>query len=123
MTSTYGTDANQQYQNGSPSKVKLVIHHQFPGIELISPEYYEEGATCYLSPDWRVTVGSTTKAGFDIDSKNESIGTLLYKIQRKNTNQSGGKETWIQLIINWKVSNSKEFCVISRLIKCTKSCV
>jgi hypothetical protein len=41
MTSTDGsdTDTTQSSQNDTPSKVKLMIHHQFPGIELVSPIY------------------------------------------------------------------------------------
>jgi LAS superfamily LD-carboxypeptidase LdcB len=57
------TDAIQSSQNDASSKVKLIIHNQFPGTELVSPLYYSDGVTCCLSPDQKVDIGSTTQVG------------------------------------------------------------
>jgi hypothetical protein len=126
MTSTYTSDVDiiQSRQNDAPSKLKLTIHHQSPGIELISPVYTIGGATCYLMPDQRLNVGSTTQVGFNIDpNQEESIGTLMYKIQRNNIDQSNENsisnenETCIQLAITWKVYKSGKFYVYPFLIE------
>jgi hypothetical protein len=64
-----------------PLEVKLIIHNQFPGVELVSPVYASEGAKRYLSPDQSVDFGSTTQAGFDIDlNQDEPTGALIYKL-------------------------------------------
>jgi hypothetical protein len=121
MASTHTSDADtvQPHQNDTPTKVKLMIHHQCPGIELVSPVYCSNGPTCYLLPDQRVDAGSTVQAGFDIDPGQEwSIGTLIYKLQKKNTDQLDEEETTcIQLIMIWSVNESKEFCVASGLVE------
>jgi hypothetical protein len=95
----------QPHQDDVPSKVKLIIHHQFPGVELTSPVYAGDGVTCYQSLDQRLDVSSTTQVSLNIDStQDESIGILMYKLQSKNTEQMDKDEaTYIQLIIVWKV--------------------
>jgi hypothetical protein len=100
-------------------KMKLKIHHQFPGIELVSPVYAVDGATRYMPLDQRVDVGSTVQTGFNIDTdQKESIGVLLYTLQKKNTDQPNEEEsTCVQLVIIWKVNSSKEFCVNLFLIE------
>jgi hypothetical protein len=132
MTSAYTSDAGiiQPCQNDAPSKVKLVIHHQFPGIGLVSPVYAGEFAMCYPSPDQRVVVGSAMQAGFDIDpAREESIGVLMYKLQRKNIDEfnedgtSSEETTYIQLVIIWKVYKSGRFYVYSFLLEHDKDCV
>jgi hypothetical protein len=108
---------------GAPSKVKLTIHHQFPGIELVSPECVSN-VTCYLSHQ-RVDVGSTMKASFNnIPDHDESIGALMYKLQRKNNDQSNENDIsneeealCTQLVIIWKVYKSGRFYVYSFLIE------
>jgi hypothetical protein len=126
MASTDSSDIEsiQSCQNDPPSKVELTIHHQFPGTELVSPVYASKGATCYLSPDQSVDIGSTAQVGFNINlSQSESIGALMYKLQRKNTNEFDGDEAaCIQFVIIWKVDDSKEFCVASFLIEHDKGC-
>jgi hypothetical protein len=78
MTSTRDIGAILKQSAKAPSKVKLIIHHQFPGIELVSPICAGKCATCYLSPDQSVVVGSTTQAGFNINpDEDESIGILI----------------------------------------------
>src|SRR5690606_10282270 len=79
-------------------------------------------ATWYLSPDQRVDVGSTAQVGFNIDSsQKESIGVLMYKLQRKSTDQPNEEATCIQLVIIWKVNSCREFLAVSFLIEHSKS--
>jgi hypothetical protein len=125
MASTHTGDAGitQTHQNDKPSRVKLIIHHQFPGVELISPVYASDGATCYLSPDQRVNVDSTTQVDFNIDlSQTKSIGILMYKLQRKdfdhaNENTISNEATYIQFVVAWEVYESGVFYVYSCLIE------
>jgi hypothetical protein len=113
MTSTYS----------APSKVKLVIHHLFPGIELVSPEYACDGAKCHQPPDKRVYFGLTTHTSFKIKfTQGNSAGILMYELKNirqfnKNAMSSGDGAKCIQLVIIWKVDLYKEFCVYSRLIE------
>jgi hypothetical protein len=106
-----------------PSKVKLIIRNQFPGIELISPMYAGDGVTRHLPLDQSVDVGSTTQAGFDIDLiQGEPIGILMYELKnKKQLNKeaiySQDETTLAQLYVVWKVNNYKEFCVFSDMIE------
>jgi hypothetical protein len=118
-------EAIQSLLNDAPSKVTMMIHHQFPGVELISPVCAGNGIACYLSPDQCVDVDSTIQADFNIDTdQKETIGALMYKLQRKSIDQSDEvaisseeEVTCIQFVIIWKVNSSKEFCVASFLIE------
>jgi hypothetical protein len=120
--STRSTDANRQLRNNTP-KVKLVIHHQFPGIELVSPVYACDGATCILPPDQRVNVGSTMQTGFNINFFRKGLfGILMYELRstkqfNKNAIYSEDEATCTQLFIIWKINDSKEFLVISYMIE------
>jgi hypothetical protein len=103
MASTRDANIIQPNQNSTPSKVKLIIRNQFPGIELASPMYVSRGTTCYLSPDQKVDIGSTTHVGFNIDSNHGSTGTLMYKLQRKSEEVTSSEEaTCIQFVITWE---------------------
>jgi hypothetical protein len=127
MASTDSDDTGtiQLPRNDAPSKVKLMIHHQFPGIELTSPVYASNGAECLLSPDQNVDFGSITYACFNIDlTQSEPIGILMYEVKRKNMKQSNkdaisseDETRCIQFPIFWKVNNSKGFCVNSFLME------
>jgi hypothetical protein len=123
MTSTLG--ALLKRLTGTQPKVELVIHHQCPSIELVSPMYCSEGATCYLSPDQRIDTGSTAQIVFNIDpSCVESLGALMYKLQRKSISQSNEEETTCtQFIILWMVRGSGEFYVHSLPIEHDKASV
>jgi hypothetical protein len=126
---TSGTGVILRRLVDTPIEVKLIIHNQLPGVELVSPVYAGEGITCYLSPDQIIDVGFTTKAGFDIDlNQSESIGVLMYKLQRKNADEfnvdvisSEGEAKCIQLVIILEAYISKEFHVASPLIEHDKS--
>jgi hypothetical protein len=133
MTSTHSAGTNQQHQNDTPPEVRLVVHHQFPGIELISPVYACENATCHLSPDQKVDAGSTTQIGFNITNFSQGpswrkpIGTLMYELKRKNTKQfnknvisSEDEAARTQFVIRWEVNESKEFRVKSYPMECNK---
>jgi hypothetical protein len=125
MTSTDSSDTGtiQPRQNVAPSKVNLVIHHQFPGIELVSPVYACNGAKRHLSLKKRVAVGSTVQASFNIDpTQDESIGSLMYELRNtkqlnKDVMSSEDEVRCIRLFINWNVNHSKEFCVFSDIIE------
>jgi hypothetical protein len=110
------------YMNDTP-KIILTVHHQFPGVELVSPVYYNLFATCCLSPDQNIDVGSTMQANFNIcPGTMWTIGILMYKLQRKNFDQPDEKAIFseevkcIQLVITWKV-DSQKFYVNSYLIE------
>jgi hypothetical protein len=130
-TDNSDTDTIQSSQNDAPSEVKLMIRHQFLGVELVSPLYHSDGATCYLSPDQKVDVGSTTQVDFSIDpDQDESAGVLIYRLKRENIDQyneeaisSEEEATYIQFVMIWKVNSSKELCVYSFLIEHDKDYV
>jgi hypothetical protein len=123
LTDGNDTDTIQSHQDNGP-KMTLIIHHQFPGVELVSPVYFSLLGTCCLSPDQCVDAGSTMQASFNIDpDENQSTGILMYKLQRKNIDQpnvetiSNEETKCIQLVIIWNVDNSKEFYINSLLIE------
>jgi hypothetical protein len=71
------------------------------------------GAECYIPPDQSVDVGSTTQASFNIDPDHRPVGILIYKLKRKNEDQSNEEvisneeETaCIYFFIIWKVYSS-----------------
>jgi hypothetical protein len=112
-------------------KMTLIIHHQFPGIKLVSPVYFSLFATCYPSPDQNVDVGSTMQIDFNIDlTQYGSSGILMYKLQRKNIDQfnmniisNEHEATCIQLVMIWRVDSSKKFYVNSCLIEHDEDCI
>jgi hypothetical protein len=131
MTSIYGPGANQQYQNSAPPKVRLVIYHRFPGVELVSPKYASDNATCYISPDKTVVVGFIAQAGFNINlTQGEPIGILMYELRKNNTKQfnkntisSEDEATCIQLVMIWKVYEAGKLHVRSTIIEHDKGCI
>jgi hypothetical protein len=133
MTLTDSSEAGiiQSHQNDVPSKVKLMLHHQFPGVELVSPAYAGGNATCYLLPHQKVDVGSTTRIGFvTYRSCRTAIGVLVYKLQRKDFDQSNeetisneGKTTCTYLVMKWQADSSEGFFAGSRLTEYDEGCV
>jgi hypothetical protein len=124
MTSIHDTGAILEQSTDASLKVNLMIHHQFPGIELVSPICACDGATCYLSPDQSVVVGFTTQAGFNIHpDKNESIGILMYELNTDPPNKEAisNEEVCIQLVMIWKVHESGRFYAYSFLIEHDKN--
>jgi hypothetical protein len=117
------TDNIHSYQNDTPSEVKLMIRHQFPGIELLSPTYASRNARCCLRPEQRVNAGSTMKASFEVNpDQDESISILMCKLERTNIdelNEGGG--SCIQHVMIWKIDKLKRFRAITYLIEHDKS--
>jgi hypothetical protein len=115
----------QSHLDGAPLKVKLVIHNQCPGIELVSPVYGGDSITCYISPDQRVDAGSKMQVGFSIHpAREESIGIFMYKLQKKKTDQSNEdimssevETICTQLVFVWKVYKLGKFRIFSDLIE------
>jgi hypothetical protein len=114
MASTYTGDVS--------SKVKLIIHHQCPGIELVSPLYCGDGAVGHLSPEQSIDVGSTTQVDFNVDPI-YNMSAFMYKIQRKYIDTSDKEATCIQLFVIWKIDKSGEFYIYSCLIEHDKDLV
>jgi hypothetical protein len=120
MTSTdnNNVDSIQSRRSYAAVEVKLIIHHQFPGIELVSPVYARDGATCYLLPDQRLDVGSTTQAGFKLDFPYEcSTDILMYKLRRKNIDQSDDEAIYTQFFMIWEIDSFRRFRAASYLIE------
>jgi hypothetical protein len=69
---------------------KLNIHNQCSNIDLLSPEYVTGYKTeCYKAPSYEVGAGNTMNSGFVIyDPSDESGGTLIYRLQRKQSYES-----------------------------------
>jgi hypothetical protein len=67
----------------------IIIHNQYPDLELTSPVYFSDGTTCHLFPDQKADIGTTTKASFGIGSKQKEFkGALLYKLRRKYSDRT-----------------------------------
>jgi hypothetical protein len=111
------------FQNDPPLEVKLMVHHQFPGIELVSPMYAGKGLMRYLSPNQSVDAGSTMKAYFKVDfSQDEPINILMCKLERAGINELDEDErTCIQFVIVWKIDEFKRFLVSIYLMEHDRS--
>jgi hypothetical protein len=105
------------------SRIELMIHHQFPGIELSSPAYASRHARCCLRPEQKVNVGTTMQAYFNINpDQDEAISILMCKLERININElSENETTCIQLLVVWKIDRLKRFYVVTYLMEHDKS--
>jgi hypothetical protein len=123
MESTHDVDTIQSHQNNTPSRVALVIHHQFPGIELTSLLYYGNGAVCPQLSDQQIDIGTKRKYGFEIYAiQDDFVSALLFKLQRSTDGQcnmdASTTETdknvtrYVQMLVAWKVTDSKSFVYI-----------
>jgi hypothetical protein len=121
MMSIYGAGINQLYWSGVPSKVRLMIHHRRPNIELVSPLYAFDGVISYIPPNQRVYAGFTAQSDFNLNSTwGEPIGILMYELKKQFNNDaiySRNEATCTQLVMIWKVNNAKEFYVVSRIVE------
>jgi hypothetical protein len=114
---------NANLRNFTSSKVKLVIHHQCPGIELIAPMYIGYSAAYHSDPRWRVNSGSTMQTYLMPDlPRGEPIYALMYKLKKNNTDEFN-EATCTQLVMIWKVDELKGFHLVPLLIEHDKSCV
>jgi hypothetical protein len=123
-TDSSDTDTIRSCQNDLPAKIRLVIHNQFPGIELVSPVYVSNNATDYLSSNQKVDVGATMQVDFNIASWKESVNAFIYKLQRKNIDQSNENNTsseeeatCTQLVIMWTFNSYGMSCIHPFLIE------
>jgi hypothetical protein len=121
MASTRDTGTIPKQSVDAPSKITLIIHHQFPSIRLMFPVYGVNNAIFYLSPAPIVDVDSTTQAGFNINSIQEcSTGVLIYML--KNIDQfNEDKATCVWLAIIWKVHKSEKPYAYSFLMEYDKN--
>jgi hypothetical protein len=105
---------------------KLNIHNQCSNIDLVSPEYVTGYKTeCYKAPSYEVGAGNTMNSGFVIyDPSDESGGTLIYRLQRKqsyeSTEISEDASNATRLLVVWRISKSKELYADVLLIEYDK---
>jgi hypothetical protein len=130
MISEYGADTNQQCENKTPSEVNLIVCHQFPDIEFVSPICISSGTENYSSPDQKIVSGSKMQINFKvIHSYEGSSAVLMYKLQRKNIDQSNidaisseEEATCTLFVIVWEIDSSEKFSTTSYLIECDEDC-
>jgi hypothetical protein len=68
-------------------ELNLIIRNQYPGLELISPVYFSNSATCRVSSSQQTGIGTKAEASFGINFEQEDFRcALLYKLQRKRVN-------------------------------------
>jgi hypothetical protein len=117
-----GVDSVPSVQNEEVlSDIKLIFHHQLPDIELVSPVYAGDIATCYQSPDQSVDCGATTQAGFKIKFSPEwSFGTLMYRLKKKSDQEAS---TYQQFVIVWEIDRFEIIYAVSYLIEHDKDVV
>jgi hypothetical protein len=112
------TNAKRRRVNSAPD-IKLMVHHQLPGIKLVSPICVGSCAVCRLLPVQRVDIGSIVQAIFSVDPvQDESVGILICKLERINTDELGEYETtFIQSVIIWKIDRFERFLVATYMIE------
>jgi hypothetical protein len=105
--------------------VKLNIYNQCLDVDLVSPIYITSyRSECHRLPDYKVRAGDTMRSSFIIKSDNWSYGTLIYRLQRKQTHESTeiDKDTSgaIHLLVAWKLSGYKKLYVDVLLVEYDK---
>jgi hypothetical protein len=64
--------------------LNINIHNLCPDLELTSPVYFSNGATCHVPPIQQIDTGTIIEASFGIAFKQKDFkGALLYKLQGK----------------------------------------
>jgi hypothetical protein len=102
----------------------IIIHNQYPSLELMPPVYFSDGAAYCISPNQRIDTGNTMETSFGIDSRQKDLKCVsLYKLQRKHTtetnNQPNNNTTFVEntatntyLLVAWVAKNyDRNFCV------------
>jgi hypothetical protein len=110
--------------------LNITIHNLYSGLELAYPVYCSNGTTHRIFPNQQTDVGTTMKASFGIDSREEYFKcVLLYKLQKKHATKTDSQPdnsitstkniaTTIYLLIIWDVKDRyHRFCVC--LMECT----
>jgi hypothetical protein len=100
--------------------IKLNIHNRCLNVDLVSPTYITRNwLGCYKAPDYKVCTGDMTRSCFVIGLKND--GALIYRLQRKRSRESTEIDKDIssatQLLVIWRLSDSKELYTDVLLIK------
>jgi hypothetical protein len=97
--------------------VNIAIHNLYSGLELTSPVYCNNGATCHVPPSQQIDAGNTMVVSFGMNSRQEDFkGALLYKMQRKYSTRTGNQPNNsttsiedipknIYLLVVWDVKN------------------
>jgi hypothetical protein len=120
------TIVDQKYPSNELPTVRLEIHHQFPGIGLVSPVYAYDHVTQHSSLSQRIDADSTTQLDFAMDlTQGDPIGILMYELRdtKKVDNYAISSENEARCTrfgIVWMVDNSKNFYVNSFLIEHNK---
>jgi hypothetical protein len=92
--------------------VKLNIHNQCLSVDLIFPIYItHDELECHIPLDYEVCAGNTMKSGFIDKSYDVPYGALIYKLQRRLSNQtietSKCASSIAYLLVAWRISESK----------------
>jgi hypothetical protein len=91
---------------------KLNIHNRCWNVGLVSPTYITgDGLGCHIPPSRKVCIGDTMRSGFTIKSDDASYGALIYRLQRKNPDESidigEGVSSVAYLLVVWDISKFK----------------
>jgi hypothetical protein len=101
------------------SSFKLNIHNQCLNVDLVSPMYITYGwlEGC-KPPDHKVHAGDIMSSSFIIERlDDESVGTLICKLQRRQSYADRGAANVVQLLVVWRISESKELYVDVLLVE------
>jgi hypothetical protein len=106
--------------------MKVNIHNQCSNTKLVSPIYFGNGVVHPKLSDRRIDIGTRRKACFEINAtQNEFKGVFLFKLKKKNRlsiyssnlfkrrKYSNSKAKCVQMLIAWKVKNSKLFLYVA----------
>jgi hypothetical protein len=102
------------------SPPRMMIHNQCSNTELASPVYFGNGVTCPKLSDQQIDIGTATKICFVISTDRDDFeGALLFELQRyfdthydmdeSTTETDKREEKCIQMLVAWKVEDSKLF--------------
>jgi hypothetical protein len=122
MEVMYSSNAGviQPHQNNVPSEAKLMVHHQYPDIELGSPICFCSNGAYYVYPVKKVDDGIVMNISFRLD-QDEPGGILMYKVQRNGNARSDQSNIdtiyakvieeaskMMLILITWKIERSGE---------------
>jgi hypothetical protein len=95
---------------------------------LISPTYITTNKLdCHKPPDYKVCAGDTMRSGFISKEDNWFNATLIYRLQRRLTHESGeiSKDTssTAHLLVVWRVTKSNELYADILLVEYDKGLI
>jgi hypothetical protein len=104
---------------------KLVIHNQCLNVDLVSPVYVtSDGLECHRPPTYKVYTEDIMRSAFINNLSNASYGVLIYELQTRLPRRSTetGEDTLndVDLLVIWKLPESKELRADVLLVKHTK---